>query len=254
MFNNTTIQILNYLQSLSAEMMCVITIIICYLSIIALGKLWQKDGLYLYNIVAVIACNMHVLKAMQFSWYDEPIALGTIIYASSFLVSDVINELYGRKAAGRSVWLCFSAILLLLIMMITALGVPPLEINSSSEHYHFNEAHQALMIIFSPNAAILLASLTAYLVSQFADIFIFSKIKSITKNAYLWLRTFFSITIATLIDTVVFNMLAWVVFAEQPIGMRSLILTYMVGAYILQLIVALFNIPIFYILLNIIRK
>jgi uncharacterized integral membrane protein (TIGR00697 family) len=254
MFNNFVTQFLEYLQSLSPEMMCIITLLICYISIIILSKLWQKEGLYLYSIIAVIACNMHVLKATKFSWYDEPIALGTIIYASTFLVSDVINELYGRKAANRSVWLCFSAILLLLVMMMTALGIPPLDINSTSEHYHFNEAHQALMVIFSPNAAILLASLTAYLVSQFADIMIFSKIKSITKNSYLWLRTFFSITIATLIDTVIFNLLAWVVFAEQPVPIRSLILTYMVGAYILQLLVALSNIPAFYILLKIIRK
>jgi len=138
--------------------------------------------------------------------------------------------------------------------MISALGIKPLNITDASEHAHFNEAHNALSIIFSPNAAILVASLTAYITSQLTDIFIFSKLKKLTQNAYLWLRTLFSTAIAALIDTVIFNIFAWIIFAPQPIGWHSLIFTYIIGAYVLQMLVAIFNIPTFYLLLKIIRK
>ena len=109
-------------------------------------------------------------------------------------------------------------------------------------------------MIFSPNAALLVASLTAYITSQLTDIFIFSKLKKLTKNSYLWLRTLCSITIAALVDAIIFNILAWVIFAPQPIGWHSLIFTYIIGAYILQMFVAMFNIPAFYLLLKITRK
>ena len=253
-FSLNSSTLINYLQSLPPELVCVLTLLLCYTSIIIMTKLWQKEGIFVYSVVAIIACNMQVLKAVEFSWYHEPIALGTIIYASTFLASDVIIELYGIKAARKSIFLGFAGSILLLLLMISALGLKPLELTNSNQHNHFNEAHYALNLIFSPNTALLVASLTAYVISQLTDIFIFSKLKSQTKNAYLWLRTFFSITIATFIDSIIFNILAWVVFAPQPVSWNSLILTYIIGAYILQIFVALFNIPTFYILLKIIRK
>lgn len=254
MLQVTTTPIIEYLQSLSPELFTILTLLLCYTCIIIMTKLWQKEGLYIYSVIAIIACNMQVLKAMEFSWYSEPIALGTIVYASTFLASDAITELYGANAARKSIFLGFAGSILLLLLMISSLGLKPLDLTNAVEHSHFNEAHQALSLIFSPNAALLVASLTAYITSQLTDIFIFSKLKKLTNNAYLWLRTFCSITIAALVDAIIFNILAWIIFAPQPIGWHSLIFTYIIGAYILQIFVALFNIPAFYLLLKITRK
>lgn len=254
MLQVTAAPIIEYLQSLSPEFVIILTLILCYASIITVTKLWEKEGLYIYSVIAIIACNMQVLKAMELSWYSEPIALGTIVYASTFLASDAITELYGANAARKSVFLGFAGSIILLLLMIFSLGLKPLVLTNTLEHAHFNEAHDALSLIFSPNAALLTASLTAYVTSQLTDIFIFSKLKKITHNAYLWLRTLCSITIAALVDTIIFNVLAWVIFAPQPIGWHSLIFTYIIGAYILQMFVALFNIPAFYLLLKITRK
>lgn len=254
MLQVTALPIIAYLQSLSPELVMILTLILCYSAIIVMTKFWQKEGLYIYIVIAIIACNMQVLKAIEFNWYSEPIALGTLVYASTFLASDVITELYGATAARKSICLSFAGSILLLLLMIYTLGIKPINITDTSEHTHFNEAHNALSIIFSPNAAILIASLIAYITSQLTDIFIFSKLKKLTQNAYLWLRTLFSTAIAALIDTVIFNIFAWIIFAQQPIGWHSLIFTYIIGAYVLQMLVAIFNIPTFYLLLKIIRK
>jgi uncharacterized integral membrane protein (TIGR00697 family) len=243
-----------YLQSLSPELVSIFTLLICYTAIIILTKFWQDAGLFIYSAVAVIACNLQVLKAAEFSWQNEPIALGTIVYSSMFLASDVMTELYGAPRARRSVFLSFAASIVFLSFMILALGLKPLNIAATSEYVHFNKAHDALAIIFSPSAAILIASLSAYILSQLIDILIFSKLKTLTHSHYLWLRTFCAVAVAAFIDSVIFNLLAWKIFAPAPVSWHSLAFTYITGAYILQLLVFLFNIPAFYILLKVVKR
>jgi len=236
------------------ELVVIFSILCCYSSIIFVTKFLQKEGLYIYSVIAIVASNMQALKAMEIGWYDKPIALGTLVYATTFLTSDVLTELYGAKAARKSIALGFAGSITLLLLMTFALGLKPLNIDTGSEHQHFNDAHKALSVIFSPNGAILIASLTAYILSQLADIFIFSKLKKYTHNSYLWLRTFCSVSIASLVDTVIFSVLAWVVFAPEPISWDTLIFSYILGAYLLQMLIGLFNIPTFYLLLKIVKR
>jgi uncharacterized integral membrane protein (TIGR00697 family) len=254
MLQITPAPLIQYLQTLPPELVTILMLLLCYIAIIIMTKFWQKEGLYIYILTAIIACNMQVLKAMEFSWYSEPIALGTVVYASTFLASDVINELYGIKAAKKSISLSFIGSIILLLFMLGALGFKPLVTTNIIDNNHFNKAHEALALIFSPNAALLIASMTAYIISQLSDIFIFSKLKNFTHNKSLWLRTFFSTTTAALIDAIIFNILAWIIFAPQPVSWHSLIFTYILGAYILQIFIALLNIPTFYVLLKIVRK
>jgi uncharacterized integral membrane protein (TIGR00697 family) len=243
-----------YLQSLRPELVSILTLLICYTAIVILTKFWRDAGLFIYSAVAIIACNLQVLKAALFSWHSEPIALGTVVYSSVFLASDIMTELYGAHRARKSVFLSFAASILLLSFMVLALGLKPLDASLTSEYGQFNKAHHALTIIFSPNAAILTASLFAYILSQLIDILVFSKLKTLTHNHYLWLRTLCAIAVAAFIDSVIFNLLAWRIFSSAPISWNSLVFTYIIGAYILQMLIFLFNIPAFYMLLKVIKR
>ncbi len=254
MLQITSTPLVNLLQSLTPELVSLLSLICCYAIIILMVKIFKAPGLFIYNAVSVIACNLQVLKAAEFIGYAEPVALGTIIYSSSFLASDALTELYGAKEARKSVGLSFAASIIMLIMMIFTLGHKPLDIGVLSEHRHFNEAHEALNLIFTPNLAIIIASLAAYAASQLSDIYIFSKLKQFTSGKYLWLRIFLSISIAAMIDSILFNMLAWKIFSPYPVSWHSLLFTYIIGAYILQLLVAALNIPALYLLLKIVRK
>lgn len=243
-----------YLQLFNPISVSLLTLAVCYMAILVMVKLWGKAGLYIYTTVALLACNIQVLKAVFFTGYVEPVALGTIVYASIFLSSDTITELYGAKSARKSVLLSFAASILLLLLMILALGLKPLDIAADSPHLHFNQAHQALALIFTPNLAIITASLTAYVISQYTDIYIFSTLRRLTNRAHLWIRTLVSVSTAAIFDSLIFNILAWMVFSSNPISWHSLFFTYVFGAYILQLIVATLNIPVLYLLLKIVKR
>jgi uncharacterized integral membrane protein (TIGR00697 family) len=247
MLNVTITPFIWYLHSFSPEVVCLFTYIACYISITVFTLLWKSSGLYLYGVVAILASNMQVLKAMQLSFYDYPVPLGTIIFTTTFLASDALNELFGASAARRLVFLSFAASILMLVFMTLAVGVKPLNIEASSEYGHFNVAHNALKIIFTPNIAILIASITSYFISQFTDIAIFSKLKSSNKR-HLWFRGFVSIAIACLLDTVIFSTLAWYIFNPKSVDLHTLIFTYILGGYTLQLITAFLNTPMLYIL------
>jgi uncharacterized integral membrane protein (TIGR00697 family) len=244
----STENFIQYLQSFSPEAISLMTLAACYSAIIFAKKLWQISGLYVYIVIAMIVANLQVLKATMFIGYAEPVVLGTIVYSTSFLASDAINEFYGPDAARRGVWISFASSFLMLALMLLTLGYAPLNVDQTSEYFRFNEAHNALKLIFTPIPAIFAASLIAYATSQFTDIFIFTKIKEFTGDKYVWMRVFFSVLIAALIDAIVFNVLAWRIFNPKPIPWNILFYSYILGNYIIQIIIAAFNVPVFYIL------
>ncbi|MFN7038718.1 MAG: queuosine precursor transporter [Alphaproteobacteria bacterium] len=254
MFDLNLNELIHYLHYVRPEYVWIINLIICYISIFILFRFWQKFGLYLYISIAIIACNLQVLKAVEFSWYNEPVALGTVTFASIFLANDMLTEIYGPQSAKKAVYLSFGAIILLLVLMMPALGLKPLSNNLNEDTKHFNEAHNALMLIFSPSLSILVASLFAYCISQLSDILIFAKLKKLTKNSHLWLRSFTSIAIAAMLDSVLFNLFAWKILAHNEVDWHRLFSTYITGAYIIQVTVAIINIPVFYLFLKFNKK
>ena len=95
----------------------IISVIIHNLGIILLFKLFGKNGLYVYNIVAVLAANIQVLKGMQLSFTNGPVALGTVVFSSTYLCSGILTEHYGKDAAKHNVWFCFAAQVLMTLLM-----------------------------------------------------------------------------------------------------------------------------------------
>ncbi len=240
----------NLLQSYSSESITMITIFICY-SIIGIAlKSWGRAGLFAYCAIAVIASNIQILTAAQFSIYPQPIVLGTVIYSSVFLANDLLTERYGSAIAKKSVLLSFFSTSILLVFMILTLAYRPLP--NLPEYSFYLESRHAIEVIFSPNIAILFASQTAYIISQFSDIGIFAKLKK-TALKYLWARAFISVALGALIDSLIFNFLAWRVFADQPVATTHLLNHYILGNYFLQILIALLNIPVFYLILRLTR-
>ena len=63
------------------------------------NSLFGEIGLYIYSAIAIIVANIQVLKLVKFSFFSEPIALGTVLFASTFLCTDILAEYYGAKKA-----------------------------------------------------------------------------------------------------------------------------------------------------------
>lgn len=239
---------IDFLQGLPAEAISMISLIVCVVTLLLLLRWFGLQGLYLYNVVAVLASNIQVLKGVQFTLSAEPIALGTILFSSTYLCSDIITEHYGKDLAKRGVWLSFIAQLLMTLFMMIAVGHRPIatELLGSPGTEHMSAASDAMSILFTPAPRLLFASLLAFTISQLSDIAIFQSIARLTQRKFLWMRTLISTLSSALIDTVLFSVLAWVILAPNPIRFSTLIFTYILGTFIARAIVSVIAMPIMY--------
>lgn len=228
---------LTYLQSLSGEVVAIYSFGGSLVSILLLFRFFSLEGLLAYNIIATIVGNIQVLKVANFGFSPEPVALGTVTFATVFFASDIITEHYGKEAAKRNVWLCFFSQIIVMVLMILSLGHEPLP---------QDVAHQAMEVLFVPSPRLVVASLTAFVISLLLEITIFNALSRWTKMRHLWLRTSVSTIVAAFLDNIIFSVLAWVVLSPQPVSTRSLVFTYILGAYVARLLIALLATPLLY--------
>jgi len=220
---------------------------LCFSAILLLARLFGAAGLYLYIVVAVIGANVEVLKTVQLSLYTHPVAMGTVLFSSTYLATDILAEHYGRAAARRAVFLGFAGYLLFTLFMQVTLGFRPLTPDQAAGGLEWALPMQGHMTaLFTPAPALFAAGMTAYLLSQLFDVWVYQRIRAATGGRMLWLRNTGSTALSGLVDNTVFSVLAWVVFAPDPIGWEPLLFTYILGTYLLRLALAVLDTPFMY--------
>ncbi len=230
--------IINALQGLPPEIVTLISIIMSGIFILLSQRIFGLVGLYLYNALAIVLANIQVLRLCQYNILEEPVALGTVLFATLYLTTDIITEFYGAKEARRNIYICFFATLLTAVLMIVDLGHAP-----SPCSYN---AYQSMETLFVPSARIFIASLCAFGISQFYDIGIFSFLKKLTQARFLWARTLCASLSSSFVDNMIFSVLAWSIFAQTPLNMHTIFMTYVLGAYIARALVGVLLIPVIY--------
>ncbi len=204
------------------EFLWISSIIISFLMVILIYRLFGKTGLYVWTAVAVILANIQVMKTIQV--FGLVTALGNVIYSSLFLVTDIINENYSKKDAQKAVWIGFFVLIATTILMQVTIQFIPHESDFLSEH---------LTAIFSLLPRIAFASLIAYLISQTHDVWFFARLKKKHKTRLLWFRNNTSTILSQLIDNIVFTLIAFVgIFSWEIIGqifLTSMIMKIIVG-------------------------
>jgi uncharacterized integral membrane protein (TIGR00697 family) len=242
------------LNALPTEAMLVIEVAIVFSLIPLVLRPFGAAGMFILIAVGIIAANVQVLKAATFAFYAAPIPLGTVVFSATYVATDVLTEYYGRETARKAVWLGFSAMLLMTVMMILAMGYRPMsaeEAAASGMDWALPN-HDHILALYLPQATLLVAGLTSYLISQFNDIFVFQKIRQLTGNGSLWARACGSTAISALVDNTVFSTLAWMVFpwilgqTEQVVDLPTLIFTYILGTYWIRLLMAVLEVPFMY--------
>ena len=229
-------------NSISIEITWFLFLIFCFTSILVLLKLFGEVGIYLYTIIAVIAANIQILKIVKFSFFNEPVALGTILFASTFLCTDILTEYYGVKSAKKNILLGFTGFLLMTIFMLFTIGFKPLDEITAGDNYAWALTLQDnLLGVFMPFPIFFLASMIAYLFSQFFDIWFFEKISEFTNKRFLWFRNNFSTIISSLIDNTIFSVFAWIIFNPNPLDFNTVLFTFILGTYFLRIFIALFD-------------
>jgi queuosine precursor transporter len=227
----------SYLGSLNTFLVWLIMLLFCFSSILVFLKLFGYVGLYVYSALAVIIGNIQVLKMVDFFYSPEPVALGTVLFASTFLCTDILSEHFGKEKAKKNVLIGFAGFLFMTIIMLITIGFKP-----STNDW----AQDSLANIFTPMSRFFIASMIAYLASQYFDVWIYSAIKNITKNRHLWLRNNLSTILSSLVDNTIFSLLAWIILNPNPETLYNVIMIYIFGTYILRILIAFVDTPFMY--------
>lgn len=217
---------------LSNETLWLVLLSANFLSIILLYIFFGRTGLYVWVPIAAIIANIQVLKTIEL--FGITATLGNIVYAGSFLATDILSENYGKRDASKAVAFGFAGIVAVTLFMNLALLFEP----APSDFVHGN-----MVEIFSLLPRITGASLAAYLVSQLHDVWAYALWKKkYPGRRFIWLRNNLSTAVSQLIDSIVFTLAAfWGVFSG------TVLVEIVITTYVLKLIVAVADTPFVYI-------
>ena len=241
------VRLLDFLQGLPPEALWPVMLLACFASVLILHRVFGALGLQVYVVIAVIAANLQVLKAVQFAFFAQPVALGTVMFSSSYLATDLLAERYGPRAARTGVFAGFAGYLVFVVMMLLTLGFAPLTDEQAGDSMAWAvENHAHLEALFLPAPALFAAGMVAYMTSQLHDVWLFDRLKRVFSGRHLWLRNNLSTMVSALIDNTIFSVLAWIVFAPEPLPWSTVLFTYILGTYVLRLVVAALDTPVLY--------
>ena len=172
-----------------------------------------------------------------------------LAYALTFLASDCYTELYGRRSAQVLVNIGFLMNLLVLALVYSTITAPAAD-------PEFAATFEAAL---APTANIIAGSLLAYVVSQNYDVVVFDALSNYTDGRRLWLRNVVSTGSSQAIDTVIFVGIAfWVLPRYAGVGgvapEASIVLSLIVGQYLLKLLIALLDTPFVYLITGAVRR
>lgn len=176
-----------------------------------------------------------------FGLYTFKISVGILPYPITFLITDIISEIYGHKKANQIVTAGIFASVFSLLIVYVADALPAIE-NSPVDNTTFT-------LVFGQTALAVLASMLAYLFAQYIDIYIYHFWKRLTKSKMLWLRNNFSTFTSQVVDTssvlillCSFQIIDWNIFPELWIsGVLFKVLIALIDTPFLYLFVHLFN-------------
>ena len=225
---------------MSSEALSILSLLVCFAFIGVLFRYYGCVGLFAYNAIAVVVANIQLIRFAPFQLFSEPLALGTIVFSTTFLVSDILTECYGPRKARQTIGLCFLAQGFVTLTMVLTLAHPLPESSA------FLSPHQALSIVFHPSMRFLLSSGIAFTISQLFDIVFFSYLKKIWSGRFLWLRQNVSMMISGGIDHLIFSVCAWIIFSPTPLSIEFLLSGVIPGAIYLRLCVHLLSTPVMY--------
>ena len=226
------------------------------------GSAPQEETIYVviasaFSVVLVLT-NVVGVKLFTFDYFgllDKPITLtsGIVTYPLTFLFTDVVSELYGRKRADFMVILGFFLSLLMLAIVAFVTGLPGSEvwINRDLGFSDVTSMQRAFETVFTLPSVLVAASMTAYLTAQLLDNRLFHFWKRLTKGKYLWLRNNGSTVISQFIDTIIVNS----IFLGWGMGLPAeIVWSIILANYVCKVCLAAIDTPLIYLAVHLLRR
>lgn len=196
-------------------------------------------------ICALVVSNLIFQKFFYWNFFDLytfEISVGILPYPITFLITDLISEIYGKKKANQVVQAgifasFFSLLIVYVAQAVPATGWSPVQDDLFSK-------------VFGATAVAVFASMMAYLLAQYIDIQVYHFWKKLTKGKYLWLRNNFSTFFSQFIDTAAvllllcyFGKIEWSKFS-----------TLLLSGFLFKILIAAFDTPFLYLGVHLFRK
>ncbi len=206
-------------------------------------------GVKLFSLEKTIGIDQ--LKLNMFgNEFSFNLTAGVLLWPVVFIMTDIINEYYGRKGVRFLSFLTIGLIIYAFIMFAGAIQLAPADFWARDYFTGVPDSNKAYAGIFGQSQGIIIASLIAFLVAQLLDVFVFHKIKQRTGEGKIWLRATGSTLISQLVDSFVVLFIAFYIYPRITGSSRpwelSLVLTVCLGNYIYKFLVAVILTPVIY--------
>ncbi len=218
------------------ELILFFSLIFIYSSTLIGYKLFGKEGLYVLSAAATILANIEVLILIHA--YGMDMTLGNILFAVTFLITDILSECEGKKAANKAVATGICASLFFLV------------ISQSWLIYHpspDDTMRPFIKEVFSNTPRMLMASLSVYAISQFFDVWLYHKWWNFTTRRFgnarkfLWLRNNGSTLVSQIINNLLFTFFAfWGTYSLKTI------ISIFISSYVIFICTSLADTPFVY--------
>ena len=196
-------------------------------------------SIYIFGIIVSELMGAKTFPLLDLGFYKLNASVAIFLIPLLFTINDVIIEVHGAERARSVVRSGLLMIGLVFGFIMLAISLPPSK--------RFMETEGAYDTVFGKSARISLASLTAFALADFLDIYIFSKIRQKFGKSKLWLRNNASNFIAQLIDTVVFMTLAFYAFDRGFGDNWSFLVSLIIPYWLLKCSMSVIETPLVYV-------
>ncbi len=226
------------------EILLLLSLAVLFFLTVLSARLFGERGLIAWTVIATILANIEVLVLVRAFGLTQ--TLGNVLFASTFLATDILSELYGKKSATRAVYMgIFASVAFLLISQSWLLYTPD----------RGDWALLAIRGIFSNTPRLILTSFVVYAVSQRLDVWLYHKWWAFTERRFgdkkrgLWIRNNGSTLISQLVNAALFNLGAfWGVY-----GGRTLV-SIVISTYVIYVFTSILDTPFIYLARRIVKK
>lgn len=218
------------------ELLIILSLPLLFGCVLLAYRLFGKIGLYAMTPIATILANIEVLMLVEGFGMEQ--TLGNVMFACTFLITDILSENEGKKAASTAVWLgVFASAVMLAVTQYWLLYVP------SEQDW----ARPAIETIFSTTPRLMLGSFLGYVVSQRFDVWLYHRLWALTEKKtgdsrrFLWLRNNAATLISQIINTVLFTLISFFGMYDTPT-----LIGVMVSSYVIYIFTSLADTPALY--------
>ena len=213
-------------------------------------------GVKIFSLEKTLGWNPADLKFFGVGGLSFNLTAGVLLWPVVFVMTDVINEYYGRKGVRLLSFLAAGLIAYAFVMFFFAIGLQPADFWPTSHldaiddpgarevmEVQVGNYNTAYRLVFGQGLWIIIGSLVAFLVGQFVDVFVFHRIKRFTGEKSIWLRATGSTLVSQFIDSYIVLMIAFYIGAGWDL---TLVLAIGTVNYIYKFVMAVVLTPLIY--------